>query len=180
MVSHLASAIEGVLQYMSSAESLQVFILWGMGNFGNVVWNDLYFFIPIILFGTIATFFFSKQLNTLLWGESYATSMGINVKQTRLYIIIITAVIAGTVTAFCGPIAFLGVAVPHLARNLFKTSDHKILIPATMLLGIALAIACDIIAQLPGRNSALPINAVTSLIGAPIVIWVVWKKNKYS
>ncbi len=180
MVSHLASAIEGVLQYMSSAESLQVFVLWGMGNFSNVVWDDLFYFIPIILVGTVITFFFSKQLNILLWGDNYAKSMGINIKQTRLYIIMITALIAGTITAFCGPIAFLGVAVPHLARSLFKTSDHKILIPATLLIGIALAIVCDIITQLPGHNTVMPINAITSLIGAPIVIWAVWKKNKYS
>jgi iron complex transport system permease protein len=180
MVSHLASALEGVLQYMSSAENLQIFILWGMGNFGSVVWDDLRFFTPIVLTGILVTFFFSKQLNALLWGDSYAQSMGINIKKTRMYIIIVTALIAGTITAFCGPIAFLGVAVPHLARGLFKTADHKILVPATLLIGIALAIACDIITQLPGRNTALPINAITSLIGAPIVIWVVWKKNKYT
>lgn len=178
MVSHLTSAIEGVLQFTSNAQNLQVFILWGMGNFSSVVMDDMIYFIPIIIISIIIAFTFSKHLNTLLWGESYALSMGINIKRARFFIIIITAIIAGTITALCGPIAFVGIAVPHLARNLFKTSNHRILIPATMLFGIALTILCDILTNLPGTNSLLPVNAITSLIGAPIVIWVVWKKNK--
>ena len=173
MLGHLIGAFESILKFFSTAESLQGYVLWGLGNFGGVVWNDLFVMIPLIVTGLILSFLISKQLNALLLGDNYATSMGVNIRLVRLLIIIGGGILGGVITAFCGPIAFLGIAVPHLTRNLLNESDHKILIPAVCIVGGLLALVCDIISQLPGTDQTLPINAVTSIIGAPVVIWII-------
>ena len=178
MFGHITSAIEGILQYFSRAESLQGFIIWSLGSFSNVVWDELAILAPFIIAGIVTAFYLSKPLNALLLGENYANSMGVNVKRSRTIVIIATGVLAGSITAFCGPIAFLGIAVPHLTRNLLNTSDHKILIPTVCLTGATLALICDVIAQMPGTGRTLPVNAVTSLFGAPVVIWVILRQRK--
>ena len=179
MFGHFTNAIVGVLQYFSEAQDLKGFIIWNMGSFGNVVWDELLVLIPIVTIAFFIAFILSKQLNILLLGESYARSMGVNVTVSRLNIIVSTGLLAASVTAFCGPVAFLGMAIPHLVRNVFVTADHRVLIPTTALWGGMFALLCDIIAQLPGTGETLPINAITSIIGAPVVIWVIIKNRKY-
>lgn len=178
MMGYIISSFESILKYYSTSESLQGYVIWGMGNFNNVLWRDLYVLIPVVLLGLIASFLLSKPLNLLLLGEHYALSMGANIKLIRLAIIVTGGVLGGVITAFCGPIAFIGIAVPHITKNLIKVSDHKVLIPAVALTGSILALACDLISQMPGNDQNLPINAVTSLIGAPIVIWIIMSQRK--
>jgi len=178
MLSYVISSIESILKYFSMPENLQGYVIWGMGNLGNVVWNDLYFLIPVILFALVFSFMLSKKMNLLLLGENYAASMGVNIRAIRIAIIITGGILGGVITAFCGPIAFIGIAVPHIARNLFNEFDHKILIPAVVLIGSILTLICDLISQLPGGNQTLPISAVTSLVGAPVVIWIIFKQRK--
>jgi len=179
MFGHFTNAIVGVLQYFSQAQDLKGFIIWSMGSFGNVVWNELFVLIPIVIVAFIIAYALSKQLNILLLGESYAKSMGVNVTTSRFNIIVSTGLLSASVTAFCGPVAFLGLAIPHLVRNTFVTADHRILIPATAIWGAMFALLCDIIAQLPGTGETLPINAITSIVGAPVVVWVIIKNRKY-
>lgn len=178
MMGYIIGSFESILKYYSTSESLQGYVIWGMGNFSNVVWRDLYILIPVVGAGLISAFLLSKPLNLLLLGENYALSMGANIKAIRLMIIITGGVLGGVITAFCGPIAFIGIAVPHITKNLFRAFDHKVLIPAVALTGSALALICDMISQLPGNDQNLPINAVTSLIGAPIVIWIIMSQRK--
>ena len=180
MLGSLTSAVISILQYYSDARQLQVFLLWSFGSLNNLTWSELMYFIPIIILGILAGWFLSRTMNVFLLSENYALSMGVNVRRTRLWMIIITSILAGIVTAFCGPIAFIGIAVPHLTRLLLKSSDHKILIPASALVGATLLVACDLIASMPLSDKTLPINAVTSLIGAPIVIWLIMKRNSIS
>ncbi|MFL5731237.1 MAG: FecCD family ABC transporter permease [Cytophagaceae bacterium] len=179
MLGHLTSALVGVLQYFSTAGDLQSFILWSLGSFSNVVSSQLKLLFPILAGGLFLSFLFSKPLNALLLGESYARSMGVNIRTSRFWIMVSAGMLAGSITAFCGPIAFLGLAVPHLCKALFKTSDHRFLVPAVALMGALLALGCDIASQLPGKGITLPINAVTSLIGAPVVIWIILSQRKY-
>ncbi len=177
MVGYASSAIVGLLQFLSSKEDIQTFVVWQLGSFGNVSWDKHSVFIPLVLIGLVASFFLTKPLNVLMLGENYASNLGLNVKKSRFFILVVTGLLTATITAFCGPIAFLGLAVPHLCKGLFKTADHTILIPAVMLFGAALALFCNVIARLPGFEGALPVNAVTSLIGAPIVVSVILKKR---
>lgn len=179
MFGHLSDALVGIMQYFSTAEALQGYVLWGMGNFSRVLWNDLALWFCIAALGCLAAFMLAKPLNLFLLGEVYAQSLGVHVKRLRIFLFIVTGLLAGSATAFCGPIAFIGTAVPHIARQLFKTANHSLLLPATALCGACLALICDLISQSPGFNQVLPINAVTSIIGAPIVIWVVIRKNKW-
>ena len=179
MFGQFANAIVGVLQYFSKAQDLKGFIIWNMGSFGNVVWDELLVLVPIVVIGLLIAYVLSKQLNILLLGEGYAKSMGVNVTASRFSIIVSTGLLAASVTAFCGPIAFLGLAIPHLVRSVFNTADHRILIPAAGLWGAMFSLLCDIVAQLPGADETLPINAVTSIIGAPVVIWIIIKNRKY-
>lgn len=172
-----AGALVSILQFFSQAENIQAYVIWSFGSLGTQSWTELSIFVPIILIGLVASILLSKPLNTLLLGESYATSLGLNLKKTRLLIIINTAVLAGTVTAFCGPIAFFGVALPHLTRMLFNTSNHLFLTPLVILFGGGLMLIFDTIAQLPGMESTLPINAVTALFGAPFVIFILLRKK---
>ncbi len=177
MVGYASSAIVGLLQFISSKEDVQSFVLWGLGSFNNLSWDKHIIFIPMVVLGLLGSLFLIKPLNVLLLGENYAANLGLNIKRSRLSILVITGLLTATITAFCGPIAFLGLAVPHLSKGIFKTADHSVLIPAVMLFGGALALLCHLIARLPGFDGTLPINAVTSLIGAPIVIYVILKRR---
>ena len=172
-----AGALVSILQFFSQAENIQAYVIWSFGSLGSLSWSELYVFIPVILIGLIGSVLLSKPLNTLLLGENYAISLGLNIKKIRLLIIINTAILAGTVTAFCGPIAFFGVALPHRTRMLFNTSNHLLLTPLIILFGSALMLIFDFIAQLPGMEATLPINAVTALFGAPFVIYILLRKK---
>jgi iron complex transport system permease protein len=178
MFGSLTSAIISVLAYFSEAQQIQQFLFWSFGSLGNLSWNELLVFIIIYSIGMLATLAIIKPLNSLLLGENYAKSLGINVKRNRIIILIITSVLTGVITAFAGPIAFIGLAVPHIARMIFTTSNHKVLIPAVLILGAIIMLICDAIAQLPTSEFTLPINAITSLFGAPIVIWLLIRKKK--
>lgn len=180
MFGAFTSAIVGVMQYFSTAEDIQNFLFWTFGATGNLSWTELQIFIPIIIIGISLGYWQAKPLNALLMGDYYAQSMGLRIKNVRLFLVISTSILAGIVTAFCGPIAFLGIAVPHISRILFKTSNHFVLIPATLLLGACLLLVCDIIAQVPYSDLILPINAVTSLFGAPVVIWLILRRKNIS
>ncbi|WP_246095605.1 iron ABC transporter permease [Saccharicrinis carchari] len=177
MVGYASSAIVGLLQFISSKEDVQSFVLWGLGSFNNLSWDKHAIFIPLVLTGLLGSFFLIKPLNILLLGENYAANLGLNIKRSRFSILLVTGLLTASITAFCGPIAFLGLAVPHLSKGIFKTADHSVLIPAVILFGGALALLCHLIARLPGFDGTLPINAVTSLIGAPIVIYVILKRR---
>ena len=178
MFGSLTSAIISVLAYFSSAEQLQQFIFWGFGSLGNLSWNELAIFGSLFFIGIVFTLFIIKPLNSMLLGENYAKSMGVNLKKTRNIILITTSILTGVITAFSGPIAFVGLAVPHLTKLIFNTSDHKVLIPAVLISGAILMLVADMIAQLPLSEYTLPINAITSLFGAPIVIWLLVRKRK--
>ncbi len=178
MVAATASSVVGVLQYLSQADDLQAFVIWGLGTVGNTGWNEI--LVMTIVIGAAAMIALSqmKPLNSLLLGENYATTLGINVRRTRLLLLAATSITIGAVTAFCGPIAFVGLAVPHLVRLLAPTSSHRTLLPAVMLGGPIVLLFCDIVTQLPGSTRVLPLNAVTSLVGAPVVIWLVIRNRK--
>jgi iron complex transport system permease protein len=173
MVSYAVSSFVAVLIASADGPRIQQFLAWEAGSFRSVTWDQLHVLVPVLLVGLILAVVTIKQLNALLLGERYAATMGVDVRGTRLVIIGTAALLAGVSTAFCGPIGFLGIAIPHLARAALGTSDHRVLIPATVLLGGSIALTADIVAQLPGSDFVLPLNAVTALIGAPIVIWVV-------
>jgi iron complex transport system permease protein len=180
MFGAFTSAIVSIMQYFSTADDIQNFLFWTFGATGNLSWEELRIFIPIIMVGIILGYWQAKPLNALLMGENYAQSMGLRIQLVRLFLVVSTSIMAGIVTAFCGPIAFLGLAVPHISRMLFKTSNHFILIPATLLLGACLLLICDLIAQVPNSDLILPINAVTSLFGAPVVIWLILRRKNIS
>ena len=173
MFSSGLAAIISIMQYFSQASALKSFVIWSMGSLGNVTGSQLSIMTWAIAPVLLLTLGYSKVLNGLMLGEEYAASMGIRIGRTRIIIFATTSILAGTITAFCGPIGFIGIAVPHMARFLFKRSDHGILIPATMLTGMVVMVFSDIVSRLPGTDRILPINAVTSLIGIPVVIWLV-------
>lgn len=177
MFSSFTSAIVSVLTYFSTAEQLQKFTFWSMGNLGNLSWQNIFILFISVLIGLLLSLLSIKSLDALLLGENYAKSLGLNIKKSRYVIIIATCILAGSITAFAGPIAFVGLAVPHLAKLLFQTSNHKILFWSTILIGGILMLFCDMISQLPGLDFTLPINAITSIIGAPIVIWLLIRKK---
>ena len=171
------NAAVSVLIHFSVAERIQAYVAWSFGSFASVTWDDLALFAPVVAVGLIACQLIRKPLNGLLLGENYARSMGLKIKPIRYVVIGVTALLAGTITAFCGPVAFVGVAVPHLARVVVNTSDHATLLPATALLGAVTALAADMIAQLPGSQTVLPLNAVTALIGAPVIVWLILSRG---
>jgi iron complex transport system permease protein len=178
MFSSFTSALVTVFTYFSSAEQLQKYTFWSMGSIGNLPWSHIVILSVCILVGLGMSLMVLKPLDALLLGEHYAKSMGLNLKKTRYLIIFATSILAGSITAFAGPIAFIGLAVPHLAKLLFQTSHHKILFFATVLLGAILMLLCDLVSQMPGMEFTLPINAITSIVGAPVVIWLlIQKKN---
>ena len=172
-----SGAFVSILQFFSQAENIQAYVIWSFGALGSLSWEEHRVFVPLIVFGLAGSFFLSKPLNGLLLGENYAKSLGINLRVYRMLIIINTSILAGTVTAFCGPIAFFGIAMPHLARMLFNTTNHRLLTPLIILMGGFLMLVFDLVAQLPGVESSLPINAVTSLLGAPFVIYLLIKRK---
>jgi iron complex transport system permease protein len=178
MIGYLTSAIVSLLLYFSIADRIQTYITWTFGSFGGVTWSQMRVLAPTVLGGLGLAFTLSKSLNALLLGEAYAHSMGLPVRQARFRIITSAAVLAGAVTAFCGPIAFLGIAVPHFCRSLFATSDHRLLVPAVTLMGALGALGADLIAQVPGSDTVLPLNAVMSLIGAPVVVWIILRRSR--
>ncbi len=178
MFSSFTSAIVSILSYFSTAEQLQKYTFWSLGSISNLSWKEVSILIALVSFGILLSILVIKPLNALLLGERYAKSIGVNFKKTRFIIIIATSVLAGSITALVGPIAFIGLAIPHMAKLLFKTSNHSILVFGTLLLGGILMLICDSIAQLPGSDLTLPINAITSIFGAPIIIWLLVRKRK--
>lgn len=178
MFSSGLAAIISIMQYFSQASALKSFVIWSMGSLGNVTGAQLTIMAWAILPLLLVTLAYSKVLNGLMLGEEYAVTMGVRIKRTRLVIFATTSILAGTITAFCGPIGFIGIAVPHMARFLLNRSDHRILIPASMLTGMVVMIFSDIVSRLPGTEQILPINAVTSLIGIPVVVWLVVMNRK--
>ena len=173
MFSSGLAAVISIMQYFSQASALKSFVIWSMGSLGNVTGTQLSMMAWVILPLLVLTLTFSKVLNGLMLGEEYARTIGISVRRARFLIFSTTSILAGTVTAFCGPIGFIGIAVPHMARFLLNSSDHRVLIPASMLTGQVVLVFSDIVSRLPGSEQLLPINAVTSLIGIPVVIWLV-------
>ena len=178
MFSSITAAVVSVLSYFSTAEQLQQYIFWGFGSLGNLSWSEIIIFCAIYALGIILSILSIKGLNSLLLGENYAKSLGMNIKKSRIVIILATSLLAGSITAFAGPIAFIGLAIPHIARQFLNTSNHKILLPGVFILGAIVMLVCDSIAQLPTSDYTLPINAITSLFGAPIVIWLLVRRKK--
>ena len=180
MIGYLVSAIVGTMQFFSNSEDLHAFILWGLGSFSktSIIQSISILIVTIAMVSSVLVF--AKPLNAMLLGHQYATSSGFNVRLMQTVFIIISGFLIALGTAFTGPIAFLGLAVPHIARSFFRTSNHSILLPATALIGAALALGCSLISKLPGYDASLPINAVTSIVGAPIVIWVIIKGRRIS
>ena len=177
MVANITIAIVSIWQFFSNPEQIQEYILWTFGSLGGVTNEQLGALSVIVLLGIVLTFFLSKTLNALLLGEDYAQSMGLNVKWARVAIIGTTSILAGAITGFCGPIGFVGIAVPHLSRSFLNTSDHRILVPTSALIGGILMLVCDIISQVPGSQTVLPVNAITAIIGSPIVIWIIVQRK---
>lgn len=178
MFGSATTAIVSVLSYFSNADQLQQYIFWSFGSLGNQSWQGVSILSLCFLTGLLLSLFSSKSLNSLLLGENYAKSMGLQIKRTTFIIILATSILAGAITAFVGPIAFVGLAVPHLVRQFFKTANHLVLLPAVLVCGSLLMLVCDTIAQMPFSAFTLPINAITSLVGAPVVIWLLVRKRK--
>ncbi len=173
MFSSGVSAIVQILQYLSREEALKAFVIWTMGSLGDVTTDQLFTMIPVVLAGLVLAVATIKPLNMLLFGEEYAITMGLNLKRSRCMLFVSTTMLAGTVTAFCGPIGFIGLAMPHVTRMLFSDSDHRVLLPGTILTGASVLLMCDIISKL----FTLPVNAITALLGIPVVIWVVLRNK---
>lgn len=174
---YATSAIVSILLQFSSKERIQSYIMWTFGSFAGVTWKQLIVLIPVIVCSLLVAVLQSKSLNALLLGEAYARSLGLTVQKTRFSIISSASILAGGITAFCGPIAFLGVAIPHLCRSLFMTSDHRMLIPSVIIMGAILALIADLFSQLWVSQMVLPLNAITALIGTPVVTWVILRRN---
>jgi iron complex transport system permease protein len=180
MFGSATAALVNILQYFSNESMLKAFIVWTMGSLGGVSLTQLKVLIPSVTVGLLITFMLTKILNAMLVGENYAKSMGLNIRVSRFLIFFSTSLLAGSITAFCGPIGFIGIAVPHIARIVFKTANHKSLLPGTMIIGGIVLLLSDIISQLPGHETTLPINSITALVGIPIVIWIIIRNQKLS
>lgn len=177
MIANITLSIISIWQYFSAPDQIKEYLLWTFGSLAGVTESHLHVLVIVVFVGLLISFASSKLLDALLLGENYARSMGLTVNKARILIICSTSILAGSITAFCGPIGFIGIAVPHLARSLFNTSNHRILIPGCCLIGTALMLLCDIISQIPGSQTTLPINIITALIGSPVVIWVIVGRN---
>ncbi len=177
MLGIFSGALIDILSYFTQAEALQKFVFWSMGNLGNQSWEHIIIMGVLIIPAVVTGLFFVKDLNALLLGENYAKSLGVNVYRSNMFLIVISGVLAGVVTAFVGPVAFVGLAVPHIARLIFKTHLHQILLPAVILTGAILLLICDTIAQVPGSVLSLPINSITALFGAPLLVYLILKKS---
>ena len=178
MIGYVANAVIGVLKYFSVEEDIRAYVIWGLGSFARVSGNQMTLFVSIMLVLLPVSFLLVKTLNLVLLGDAYARNLGLNIKRARLQVITCSGVLVAIVTAYCGPIIFLGLAVPHLCRTMFRTSDHRILMPASLLMGGAMALVCNLIARMPGFEGALPVNSVTALVGAPVVISVLFNKRR--
>ena len=177
MFGSITGAIVSVLQYFSDPDSVHSYLIWTFGSLSGVTWKQFTVFAPVVVAGLIFSLGMNKPLNALLLGENYAKGVGMEVRKNRLILIILTGILAGALTAFTGPIAFIGVAVPHIARSLLKTASHQLLMPAVIGIGAVLMLICDLLSQLPGSSQVLPINSVTALFGAPVVIWVIVRRR---
>jgi iron complex transport system permease protein len=178
MIGAATTSVVSVLQFISRAEDQQYYLVWTFGSISNLNWTEILILGLVVFVGTTMALTSIKPLNAWLLGDNYAISLGIKLKSARLIIIVATSMLTGAVTAFCGPIAFVGLAVPHLARLIIDTSNHKILVPAVLLTGGTIMLLCDILCRLPGSDFVLPINAITALLGAPVVIWVIMRNKK--
>ena len=178
MFGSAASALVEVMQYLSPEGALKSYVVWTMGSLGGVTLEQLNIIVPIVAIGLLLSVLLIKPLNILLLGENYARTMGLNIKQIRFGVTLTTVLLAGTITAYCGPIGFIGLAVPHVARMLFREADHKVLVQATMLIGAAMMLMCDVASTLPAGDMTLPINTVSALVGIPIVVVVIVRNRK--
>ena len=178
MIGYIANAVIVVLKFFSVEEDIRAYVIWGLGSFARVSGDQMTLFICIMVVLLPLSFLLVKTLNLLLLGDAYARNLGLNIKRARLLVITCSGVLVAIVTAYCGPIIFLGLAVPHLCRGMFRTSDHRILMPASLLAGASLALVCNLIARMPGFEGALPVNSVTALVGAPVVMSVLFNKRR--
>ncbi|MDE5730804.1 MAG: iron ABC transporter permease [Alistipes sp.] len=178
MIGYVANAVIGVLKFFSVEEDIRAYVIWGLGSFARVSGDQMTLFVSLMVLLLPLSFLLIKTQNLMLLGDGYARNLGLNVKRARLLVIASSGVLVAVVTAYCGPIMFLGLAVPHLCRGIFATSDHRVLMPASLLVGAALALACNLIARMPGFEGVLPVNSVTALVGAPVVIWVLFRRRK--
>ena len=178
MIGYLANAIIGVLKFLSPEEDVKAFVVWGLGSFSRVSGDEMVLFVVIMCILLPLACLLVKPMNLLLLGERYAANLGLNVRQARMLVILSSGILVAIVTAYCGPIMFIGLAVPHLARALFRSSDHRVLMPATALCGAVLALVCNLIARMPGFEGALPVNSVTALVGAPVIAAVIFRRRK--
>nr|WP_325287669.1 iron ABC transporter permease [uncultured Bacteroides sp.] len=178
MIGYVANAVIGVLKFFSVEEDIRAYVIWGLGSFARVSGDQMLLFVGIMAVLLPLSFLLIKTMNLLLLGNGYARNLGLNIRRARLLVILCSGVLVAIVTAYCGPIMFLGLAVPHLCRAIFRSSDHRVLMPATLLTGAALALVCNLIARMPGFEGALPVNSVTALIGAPVVASVLFRRRK--
>lgn len=178
MIGYLASSAISILNFFAAAEGVKSYLVWGMGSFGNVTMQEIPWLAGTVLIGGIGALLLVKPLNALLLGEQYATSLGFDVKRMRLYLLLITGLLTATVTSFCGPIAFIGLITPHIARLILVTDNHRQLLPFTMLMGGGLCLLCNLLCSLPSENGVLPLNAITPLLGAPIIIYILVKNSR--
>lgn len=178
MLGYIASSVVSLLQSMTNPESLKLFVVWTFGSLSAVSWQMMPVLLALFFFGIFLAFIMSKEMDVLLLGESYAQGLGVSLPRVRFMLILTTALLSGGITAFAGPISFIGITVPHIARGLMKNWSHRRLLPLCMLCGSCLLLACDIVSQMPVFNASFPINSITSLIGAPIIIWIMLKNRK--
>ncbi len=178
MIGYLANAIIGVLKFLSPEEDVKAFVVWGLGSFSRVSGDEMLLFAALMGILLPLSMLLVKTMNLLLLGDRYAANLGLNIRRSRLLVILSSGILVAIVTAYCGPIMFIGLAVPHLARGIFRTSDHRVLMPATALCGAALALVCNLIARMPGFEGALPVNSVTALVGAPVIAAVLFRRRK--
>ena len=178
MIGYLANAVIGVLKFLAPEEDVKAFVVWGLGSFSRVSGDEMLLFVLLMCILLPLACLLVKPMNLLLLGDRYAANLGLNIKRSRMLVIISSGVLVAIVTAYCGPIMFIGLAVPHLAGAIFRTSDHRILMPATAFCGSALALLCNLIARMPGFEGALPVNSVTALVGAPVIAMVIFRRRK--
>ncbi len=177
MIGYLSSSAISLLNFFATDEGVQSYMMWGLGNFGGVTMAQMPVFAGVCLLGLLGSLLLVKPLNALLLGELYAENLGINTRRVRTWLLLATGLLAAITTAFCGPVAFIGLAVPHIARMLLATDNHQLLMPATMLTGAAVALLCNVICVLPGDAGIIPLNAVTPIMGAPVIIYVIMRQR---
>ena len=178
MIGYLATAVVGVLKFFSAEEDIKAYVVWGLGSFSRVSGNQMVLFVVLMAILLPMSMLLVKTMNLLLLGDGYARNLGLNIRRARMLVILCSGVLVAIVTAYCGPIMFIGLAVPHLCRAIFRSSDHRILMPGTLLAGAALALLCNLIARMPGFEGALPVNSVTALVGAPVIASVLFRRRQ--